>query len=155
MSEKAVAADLLKSARAAAGMPQRELARKARTAQSVVARIELGEVSPSLETLGRLLRAAGFHIRVRLERIGSLERLALDDVPRSRSDNARPGAVLLRAEKHGVDLSSLREGLRDSPGERLERLDQNAAFIGEMREGVRAAKSRPSRVRNRKPVTRK
>lgn len=82
MPKKRVASDLLKSARAAAGMSQRELARKARTAQSVVARIELGETSPSLETLRRLLRAAGFRLRSRLEGIPVVDKSVLDDIPR-------------------------------------------------------------------------
>lgn len=53
------AAGLLKAARAAAGLSQRDLARRAGTAQSVVARIELGETSPTVRTLNRLLEAAG------------------------------------------------------------------------------------------------
>ena len=51
-------AELLKAARACAGLSQRALARRARTAQSVVARVESGETSPSWATLQRLLRAA-------------------------------------------------------------------------------------------------
>lgn len=63
------------------GLSQRELARKARTAQSVVARIELGETSPSLGTLARLLKAAGFSLSVGLKRI-AVDAALLDDVPR-------------------------------------------------------------------------
>lgn len=74
--------ELLRAARAGAGLSQRELARKARTAQSVVARIELGENSPSWETLMRLLRAAGFKLRATIERIPPVDRSLLDDVPR-------------------------------------------------------------------------
>lgn len=62
-------------------MSQRELARKAHTAQSVVARIELGETSPSWSTLGRLLKAAGFHLSAGLKRI-DVDMALLDDVPR-------------------------------------------------------------------------
>ena len=72
---------LLQSARERAGMTQRQLARKARTSQSVVARIELGETSPSWSTLGRLLKAAGFNLSAGLRRIGVDPQL-LDDVPR-------------------------------------------------------------------------
>ncbi len=50
-----------------AGLSQRELAHRARTAQSVVARIESGDTSPSWDTLTRLLRAAGFDLRPALE----------------------------------------------------------------------------------------
>jgi len=62
-------------------LTQRELARKARTAQSVVARIELGETSPSWSTLARLLNAAGFALAPALRRI-RLDPQMLDDVPR-------------------------------------------------------------------------
>jgi transcriptional regulator with XRE-family HTH domain len=72
---------LLRSARERAGLTQRQLARKARTAQSVVARIELGETSPSWSTLARLLKAAGFSFSADLRRI-SIDPQLLDDVPR-------------------------------------------------------------------------
>ena len=75
-------AALIQTARIRAGLSQRELARKARTAQSVVARIELGETSPSLATLTRILRAAGFRLSPRLRKIPKLDRSELDDVPR-------------------------------------------------------------------------
>ena len=55
-------ADLLRNARTSAGLTQRELARRARTAQSVVARVEGGSTSPTWDTLVRLLAAAGFGI---------------------------------------------------------------------------------------------
>lgn len=57
---------LLKEARVAAGLSQRELARRAGTAQSVVARIELGEASPTTRTLNRLLAAADRRLDVAL-----------------------------------------------------------------------------------------
>jgi predicted transcriptional regulator len=62
-------------------MSQRQLARKARTAQSVVARIELGDTSPSWATLNRLLHAAGFVLSAGLKRI-HVDPALLDDVPR-------------------------------------------------------------------------
>jgi len=75
------AAELLSTARVRSGMSQRALARKARTAQSVVARIELGETSPSWATLGRLLKAAGFALSTGLKRV-DVDPVVLDDVPR-------------------------------------------------------------------------
>ena len=81
MAEILDAAKLLQTARNRAGLTQRQLARKARTAQSVVARIELGETSPSWSTLERLLKAAGFSLSAGLRRIGVDPQL-LDDVPR-------------------------------------------------------------------------
>ncbi len=53
---------LVRDARLRAGLTQRELARRAETAQSVVARIERGQTSPTWETLTRLLAAAGFDL---------------------------------------------------------------------------------------------
>lgn len=78
---KATAGELLSAARERSGMTQRELARRARTAQSVVARIELSETSPSWNTLARLLKAAGFGLETALRRI-SVDPAMLDDVPR-------------------------------------------------------------------------
>ncbi|MDQ3998227.1 MAG: helix-turn-helix domain-containing protein [Gemmatimonadota bacterium] len=55
-------ARLVRTARTSAGLSQRELARRARTVQSVVARVEAGTTSPTWDTLVRLLGAAGFEI---------------------------------------------------------------------------------------------
>jgi transcriptional regulator with XRE-family HTH domain len=57
---------LLREARRRAQLTQRELARRAGTSQSVVARIEGGQTRPGSETLLRLLRAAGFELRAEL-----------------------------------------------------------------------------------------
>jgi transcriptional regulator with XRE-family HTH domain len=75
------AAAMLRSAREMAGLTQRQLAKKARTVQSVVARIELGETSPSWSTLSRLLKAAGFSLVPSLRRV-RVDPQLLDDVPR-------------------------------------------------------------------------
>ncbi len=61
------AATLLREARTRAGLSQRGLARRAGTAQSVIARIERGQSSPTWETLERLLAAAGAEISARTE----------------------------------------------------------------------------------------
>lgn len=127
--------ELLKTARAAAGMSQRELARKARTAQSVVARIELGETSPTWATLTRLLKAAGFRASTELEII-------------PRSDREWKRDALARASAYGVDLALLRDGLAGSVSDRLARLDENAAFIRQLRASV-AGNPRQRREGNR------
>lgn len=75
------AAQLVRDARLGAGLSQRALAKKARTAQSVVARVEIGETSPSWDTLMRLLSAAGHTLRASLER-HTVDKALLDDVPR-------------------------------------------------------------------------
>jgi transcriptional regulator with XRE-family HTH domain len=73
---------LLIEARQRAGLSQRALARRARTAQSVIARIESGASSPSWHTLERLLRGAGFTLSAALlPRLRGSSHM-LDDVPR-------------------------------------------------------------------------
>ena len=57
------ASRLLVSARSSAGLTQRDLARRARTSQSVIARIESGATSPSWKTLEHLLKCAGFDLQ--------------------------------------------------------------------------------------------
>ena len=77
------AAALLREARMRAGLSQRDLAKKAGTAQSVIARIERGQTSPTLETLERLLAAAGVELHASLAVKERDERShMLDDVPR-------------------------------------------------------------------------
>ena len=73
---------LLREARVRAGLTQRDLARRARTSQSVVARIEQGRCDPSHRTLTRLLAAAGFELRAELTPIPVPDTHMLDDVPR-------------------------------------------------------------------------
>lgn len=76
------AVTLLREARARAGLTQRALARRAGTAQSVVARIERGQTSPSWGTLEKLLTAAGFGVRVRLDVQPAKNSHMLEDVNR-------------------------------------------------------------------------
>lgn len=76
------ASRLVLEARRGAGLSQRALAHRARTAQSVVARIESGTTSPSWETLNRLLHAAGFALSASLvPRLRGRSHM-LGDVPR-------------------------------------------------------------------------
>jgi transcriptional regulator with XRE-family HTH domain len=58
---------LLREARLERGLDQADLARRAGTTQAYVSRIERGVVSPSLETLGRLLHAMGLRLRLGTE----------------------------------------------------------------------------------------
>lgn len=76
------AARILRTARTRAGLTQRELARRAGTSQSVVARIEAGQTSPSAATLSRLLEAAGFELLVQLAPGPVADSHELADVPR-------------------------------------------------------------------------
>lgn len=69
-------------ARQRTGLSQRALARRVRTAQSVVARIENETASPSWETLERLLGGAGFALGVTLIPALRGRSHMLADVPR-------------------------------------------------------------------------
>jgi predicted transcriptional regulator len=73
---------LLREARQRVRLSQRLLARRAETSQSVVARIEAGEVSPTWDTLVRLLRACGYSLEATLEVAPLAQSHMLDDVPR-------------------------------------------------------------------------
>lgn len=57
---------LVREARKRAGLTQAELADRACVPQSTIARIETGTRIPSSDMVERLVRAAGFEIRVRL-----------------------------------------------------------------------------------------
>jgi len=61
-----ISGDLLREARLRAGLTQRELATRARTSQSAIARWESGEVVPSFERLRELIRACGLELTVGL-----------------------------------------------------------------------------------------
>jgi transcriptional regulator with XRE-family HTH domain len=76
------AAALLRDARTRARLSQRALAARARTAQSVVARIELGETSPAWDTLETLLNACGFDLATSLAPGAVARSHMLSDVPR-------------------------------------------------------------------------
>ncbi len=78
----AASAELLRRARTRARLTQRELARRARTAQSVIARIERGLTSPSWDTLARLLAAAGFELHAELDLRPTARSHMLADVAR-------------------------------------------------------------------------
>ena len=57
---------LVREARKRAGLTQWALSQRAGVAQSTVARIESGVRSPSTDMVERLVRAAGFEVRVAL-----------------------------------------------------------------------------------------
>jgi len=82
MQTRLDAALLLREARSRAGCSQRELALRAGTSQSVVARIEAGQTRPGSETLRRLLEAAGFELRAELVPLPVFDTHMLDDVAR-------------------------------------------------------------------------
>ena len=91
---------LVREARRGCALSQRQLARRARTTQAVVARVELGWGNPTVGTIRRLLAAAGYELDATLVPKPLLDRQVLDDVPRvlalSPEDRLREVANLSR-----------------------------------------------------------
>ena len=54
-------------ARGRAGLTQEELARRMRTKQAVIARLESGRAKPSTRTLERIAQATGHRLRISFE----------------------------------------------------------------------------------------
>lgn len=97
---------LLAQARSRAGLSQRELAQRAGTSQSVVARIERGQTDPGAATLERLLAETGFELHAVLR-------------PR------RPAASHMLADVARI--------LRLTPEERLREVANAARFVAAAR----------------------
>lgn len=57
-------------ARSRAGLTQAQLARRMKTTQSVVARLESGRVRPSTKTLEKVARATGTRLKISFESVG-------------------------------------------------------------------------------------
>jgi len=60
-------AEAVAEARVRAGLSQAQLARRMRTTQSTVARLESGRSRPSTRTLDRLARATGHRLKISFE----------------------------------------------------------------------------------------
>jgi transcriptional regulator with XRE-family HTH domain len=133
MTQRLRSARIVSDARERAGLSQRELAKRARTAQSVVARIELGETSPSVDTLTRILRATGFEAMVDLEPIARMARHS-PVVQKAVTD------LVVDAYKHGIDRTLLRENLKKTPDQRVRALVGMARFVDEAQRSSKSAK---------------
>jgi transcriptional regulator with XRE-family HTH domain len=74
------AARILNMARRRAGFTQRELARRSGIPQPSISRIERGQVSPTVDTLERLLRATDQELEsVRTSRMDDVDRTLIDE----------------------------------------------------------------------------
>lgn len=116
-------APLVRAVRERAHLTQRELAERAGTTQAVVGRIESGASNPSVETLRRLVEAAGYELRVNV-----VEPLAPDPV--------------IDAYKPGVDKTLLIENLRKTPEQRVQTLVAMAHLAAETRRAMRVAEGK-------------
>lgn len=68
MAHESYSRHLIRMARREARLTQSELAARARTSQAALSAYESGRRSPSVDTLSRILGAAGFEVRMRLAR---------------------------------------------------------------------------------------
>lgn len=102
----------MREARRRAALTQSQLAARAGTTQSAVARLESGRTSPSFDTVVRLVRLCGFRLDVALE--------AYDD----------------------TDVAQAEALLRLSVDERVDHVLSAVAFAHELRDAHRAADAR-------------
>ena len=91
--ERMTGGQLVREARHRAGLTQRQLAARAGVSQPTIARIEGGEVSPSLERIVELVRAAGFDLDVRVVPLDE-DALALAEQNLSRTPEERLDALV-------------------------------------------------------------
>jgi transcriptional regulator with XRE-family HTH domain len=86
---------LLVEARRRAGLSQAELGRRSGVPASLIGRYERYEVTPSLERLRSLLKAAGFELSIRLAKV----------------DESNHDQVLIERELRRTPADRLRRGL--------------------------------------------
>jgi transcriptional regulator with XRE-family HTH domain len=123
MEALSATAAAIRESRLRARLSQRELARRAGTAQSVVARIESGQTNPTIETVMQLVAAAGFALDVSL-----VPQPALDQV--------------VEAYKRDIDRSLLRQNLSKSVNERIMSLQALALLAEEAKRARTTARRR-------------
>ena len=98
------AAELVRDARRRHRIDQRSLARRCRTSQTHISRIERGEVSPSVETLDRILQAMGERLEVSAVP-GPRGNLAIEDL---RADTAlTQGERIVQAAELSYALTTI------------------------------------------------
>ncbi len=108
---------LVREARRRAGLTQEQLAERAGTTQSAVARWEAGRAAPSLETLARIVRACELELRVGL---------------------AAPDAG---------EASLIERNLGLPPAQRFDQLVRTVRFLRAGRAAVSRSRRRPRRAR--------
>lgn len=83
--------DLIRLSRKKAGLSQRQLAERAGTSASAIAFYENGHRDPTVETLRRVCRAAGWDVRMRLD-LPDLYSESLEQVLREHFDRREVAA---------------------------------------------------------------
>jgi transcriptional regulator with XRE-family HTH domain len=102
---------LIRDARERHRLSQRRLALRAGTSQAWISRVERGEVSPSVESLDRLLLVMGESLSLRAERAENPE----DDLAWGEIHRSRPIAERL---ERALDAAAFAADLRDAVGSR-------------------------------------
>lgn len=74
-----VSGDLIREARLRAGLTQAELGERIGKPQSVIARWERGDVTPSLETLRPVIRGCGLELSFHLSRLDESSMTVIDE----------------------------------------------------------------------------
>lgn len=95
------AGTLLRMVRERHGLTQRQLAARASTSQAAISRIERGLVSPTVETLARLLDLMGEELRLEAERIdyGFDRELLRRNISRSVDERVAHGVAFSRFQR--------------------------------------------------------
>ena len=92
--------DLIREARSRAGLSQAQLAGRAKTSQSAIARYEAGYATPTLATLERILAASG-------------DALVLEVSRRPPRRRVSKGLAMLRQSRERLQSAARRYGVRD------------------------------------------
>lgn len=103
------AGELLREARRRHGLTQRQLAIRARTSQAAISRIERGLVSPTIETLQKLLAMVNEELVLDARRIDWGHDRTLNQLSLARSVGQR----IAQAEAFDDFARLLRRGVRD------------------------------------------
>jgi transcriptional regulator with XRE-family HTH domain len=130
---------LVKEARTSAGLTQAELARRAGTTQSAIARLEAGEVSPRWDTVLSLVSAAGARLEITLD-VGASRR-------RDEQLAAEPLSIYEETEVTGDDgvvdehdWSLMARNLTLTYDQRLDKAIEAANFVLDGRRAMEAAR---------------
>lgn len=94
----------VREARRRVGLSQADVADRAGTTQSAIARLESGRSAPSLERITELVRACGFDLEVRL--------VPLDDSDRSVAQGNLRLGIDARLRQHAAAVRFARAGRR-------------------------------------------
>ena len=108
--------ELIRHCRLDAGLTQAELARRLDTTQSAVARWESGKVSPTLANLRRILSTCGWELEI--------------------TPSAPVGQDEVHVADPRIDRTVIRELLRLTPAERIQRATEEARALDALPIGV-------------------